>query len=98
MYRFLALLVVISFFGCKDVGFRELPDASEQASLSSVHEAMLMVEAALEQYKQRNGDYPRANKSQLFDSLSKYFLTPIDQAHLYINERDKSNYIAIGGR
>jgi len=99
MYRFLILLVIIiSFFGCKDVGFRELPDASEQASLSSAHEAMQMVEAALEQYKQRNGDYPRVNEGHLFDSLSKYFLTPIDQAHLYINERDKTNYIAIGGR
>jgi hypothetical protein len=85
-------------FGCKDVGFRELPDSSEQASLTSANETMQLVEAALEQYKQRYGDYPQVTEAHLFDSLSKFFLTPIDQAHIYLNEREKANYIAVGNR
>lgn len=96
-YAFFAIAIV-AFAGCKDVGFRELPDASEQASLASAMEAIQSVEAALEQYKQRHGDYPHVNESHLFDSLSKYFLAPIDQANLYLNEREKANYIAIGNR
>jgi hypothetical protein len=98
MYRLVILIMIGGFIGCKDVGFRELPDASELASVSSANEAMQTVEAALEQYKQRNGDYPYVTETHLFDSLSKYFLAPIDQAHLYLNERDRTNYIAIGNR
>src|SRR5688500_11808146 len=98
MYCLLIAVAVIGFIGCKDVGFRQLPDASEQASSTSAIEAMQTVESALEQYKQRNGDYPHVTESHLFDSLSKYFLAPIDQSHLYLNEREKANYIAIGNR
>lgn len=97
-YRLLVVLGFVSLFGCKEVGFRQLPDASEQASVQSALETMQLVEAALEQYKLRNGDYPHITESYLFDSLSKYFLTPIDQAHIYLNERDQHNYIAIGSR
>jgi len=98
MYCLLVAMLMVCFIGCKDVGFRELPDASEQASSTSAVEAMQSVETALEQYKQRNGDYPHVTETHLFDSLSKYFLAPIDQAHLYLNEREKANYIAIGNR
>jgi hypothetical protein len=98
MYCLLIAVAVIGFIGCKDVGFRELPDASEVASSTSALEAMQAIETALDQYKQRHGDYPQVTETHLFDSLSKYFLAPIDQAHLYLNEREKANYIAIGNR
>ena len=55
MYWLLLSIAMMCFIGCKDVGFRELPDASEQASSTSAAEAMQSVESALEQYKQRKG-------------------------------------------
>lgn len=98
MYLLTAAICLVFLLGCKGTGFRELPDASEQASAKSALEAMQTVEAALEQYRLRNGDYPRLAETNLFDTLSKYFLTPVDQAHIYRNERTGANYIAIGSR
>lgn len=100
--RYLTLLVICNSLvflgGCKDIGFRKLEDAGDKASVQSAEEALRQIELALENYKNKNGTYPRTNETYLFDTLKNYFIVPIDPAHIYRNEKEQTNYIAVGSR
>ncbi len=96
-------LIVISFFllaliGCEGSGFRKIEGANEKATVQSAQEALQQVELALGKYKEINRTYPRVTEVALYDTLRNYFVIPIDANHIYRNEADQSNYIAIGGR
>ena len=86
------------FIGCEGTGFRKIEGANEKATVQSAQEALQQVELALEKYKETNRSYPRINETSLYDTLRKYFVVPIDANHIYRNEKDQTNYIAIGGR
>lgn len=93
-----ASICVLALSGCKDVGFRRIDDASEKASVQSAQEAMHSVALALENYHDKTGAYPKGSETGLFDSIKYHFIVPIDPGHLYRNEKEQSNYIAIGNR
>ena len=92
------LLLLITVTGCKDTGFRKIEGANEKATVQSAQEALQQIELALSKYKEINRTYPRMTDATLYDSLKNYFVIPIDPNHIYRNETDQSNYIAIGGR
>jgi type II secretory pathway pseudopilin PulG len=94
----LLLLLSLTITSCKDVGFRKLEDASDKATLQSAQEALRATELALENYREKNGSYPKTTEVFLYDTLQNYFVIPIDPAHLYRNEKEQTNYIAIGSR
>ncbi len=91
-------VVALLLAGCKEVGFRRLDDASDKASVQSAEEAMHSIELALENYHDKTGTYPKGSESLLFDTIKNYFIVPIDPAHLYRNEKDQANYVAIGSK
>lgn len=93
-FLFLCLVMV----SCKDVGFRKLEDASDKASLQSAQEALRATELALENYREKNGYYPKSTEVFLYDTLQNYYRVPIDPSHVYRNEKEQTNYIAIGTR
>jgi len=92
------LLLSLAITSCKDVGFRKLEDASDKATLQSAQEALRATELALENYREKNGSYPKTTEVFLYDTLQNYYVIPIDPAHLYRNEKEQTNYIAIGSR
>lgn len=92
------LLLSITITSCKEVGFRKLEDSSDKATLQSAHEALRATELALENYREKNGAYPKSTEVFLYDTLQNYYVIPIDPAHLYRNEKEQTNYIAIGSR
>ena len=94
--RFLFELAL--FIGCEGTGFRKIEGANEKATVQSAQEALQQVELALGKYKETNHIYPRVTEGSLYDTLRKYFVIPIDANHIYRNEKDQSNYIAVGGR
>jgi hypothetical protein len=97
-YSIYYLLFSCLFFGCEGTGFRKIEGANEKATVQSAQEVLQQVELALNKYKEVNRTYPRMSEATLYDSLKNYFIIPIDPNHIYRNERDQSNYIAIGGR
>ncbi|MFI5264319.1 MAG: hypothetical protein ACHQM6_07380, partial [Candidatus Kapaibacterium sp.] len=92
------MLILLVAGGCKDVGFRNIEGANEKATVQSAQEALQQIELALSKYKEINRSYPRVTESTLYDTLKNYFIIPIDPNHIYRNETDQSNFIAIGGR
>ncbi len=98
MRRTFSFFVLLLFFGCEGTGFRKIEGANEKATVQSAQEALQQVELALGKYKEINRTYPRMTEVALYDTLRNYFVIPIDANHMYRNEADQSNYIAIGGR
>ena len=98
------LLIIFSMLttslinGCEGTGFRKIEGASEKATILSAQDALQEIELALAKYKEINHTFPRVQESALYDTLRNYFVIPIDPNHIYRNEMDQSNYIAIGGR
>ncbi len=92
------LFLCFTITSCKEVGFRKLEDASDKATLQSAQEALRATELALENYREKNGAYPKSTEVFLYDTLQNYYVIPIDPAHLYRNEKEQTNYIAIGSR
>lgn len=99
MMRYLVFVsALLLFAGCEGTGFRKIEGANEKATVESAQEALQQVELALGKYKEVNRTYPRVTEASLYDTLRKYFVIPIDANHIYRNEKDQSNYIAVGGR
>jgi hypothetical protein len=92
------IFLILVSSGCKDAGFRKIEGANEKATVQSAQEALQQLELALSKYKEINRTYPRVTEAMLYDTLKNYFVIPIDPNHIYRNEADQSNYIAIGGR
>src|SRR5437879_3172104 len=84
--------------GCEGMGFRKIEGANEKATVQSAQEVLQQVELALNKYKETNRTYPRVTEMNLYDTLRNYFVIPVDPNQVYKNEKDQSNYIAIGGR
>jgi len=97
-YFIIACIVLPTLSGCKDVGFRKIEGANEKATVQSAQETLQQIELALSKYKEINRTYPRVTEATLYDTLRNYFIIPIDPNHIYRNETDQSNFIAIGGR
>jgi len=97
---YIAIIFVLGFaaIGCEGTGFRKIEGANEKATVQSAQEALQQIELALDKYKEVNRTYPRVTEAALYDTLKNYFVIPIDPNHIYRNETDQSNYIAIGGR
>ncbi len=91
-------ILVIFLIGCEGTGFRKIEGANEKATVQSAQEALQQIELALSKYKEINRTYPRMNETTLYDSLKNYFVIPLDPNHIYRNETDQTNFIAIGGR
>lgn len=89
---------ILLFSGCEGTGFRKIEGANEKATIVSAQEVLQQLELALSKYKEVNRTYPRGTESALYDTLKNYFVIPVDPNHIYRNERDQSNYIAIGAR
>lgn len=98
MKQIIFLFALAQFIGCEGTGFRKIEGANEKATVQSAQEALQQVELALGKYKETNHTYPRVTEASLYDTLRKYFVIPIDANHIYRNERDQTNYIAVGGR
>lgn len=94
----LCLLSIACFTGCEGTGFRKIEGANEKATVQSAQETLQQIELALGKYKEINRTYPRMTEAALYDTLRNYFVIPIDANHIYRNETDQYNYIAIGGR
>jgi hypothetical protein len=92
------VFLILFATGCKDVGFRKIEGANEKATVQSAQEALQQIELALSKYKEINRTYPRVSEIILYDTLKNYFVIPIDPNHIYRNETDQTNYVAIGGR
>jgi hypothetical protein len=75
-----------------------LEDAGIKATSQSAVEALEATAQALDNYKQRIGYYPRVTETNLFDTIKNYYLTTIDPSHIYRNEKEQTNYLAIGSR
>jgi hypothetical protein len=84
--------------GCNGTGFRKIEGENEKATVQSAQDALQQIELALDKYKEVNRSYPRVTEATLYDTLRNYFIIPIDPNHIFRNEKDQSNYIAIGGR
>jgi hypothetical protein len=69
-----------------------------QVIRQSAQEALRVTELALESYYDKNGAYPKSTEVFLYDTLQNYYVIPLDPAHLYRNEKEQTNYIAIGSR
>ncbi|MEI8133867.1 MAG: hypothetical protein WCH46_02170 [bacterium] len=91
-------LLLLGIVGCEGSGFRKIEGANEKATVASGQEALQQIELALTKYKEVNGTYPRITETTLYDTLRNYFVIALDPNHLYRNEKDQSNYIAVGGR
>jgi hypothetical protein len=89
---------VIFFAGCEGAGFRKIEGANEKATIQSAQETLQQIELALSKYKEINRTYPRITEASLYDTLKNYFVIPVDPNHIYRNESDQMNYIAVGGR
>jgi hypothetical protein len=94
----LCALAIMFFIGCEGTGFRKIEGANEKATVQSAQEALQQIELALGKYKEINRTYPRMTEAALYDTLRNYFVIPIDANHIYRNETDQYNSIAIGGR
>jgi hypothetical protein len=95
IYIFFMMLYCV---GCEGTGFRKIEGANEKATIQSAQEVLQQIELALGKYKEINRTFPRGTDVMLYDTLKNYFVVPIDPNHIYRNETDQSNYIAIGGR
>ncbi|MDP4221363.1 MAG: hypothetical protein Q8916_08615 [Bacteroidota bacterium] len=93
-----SITIAILVAGCEGTGFRKIEGANEKATIQSAQEALQQIELALGRYKETNRTYPRVTEAGLYDSLKNYFIIPIDPNHVYRNETDQSNFIAVGGR
>lgn len=88
---------LLGLSSCKDVGFRELPEAEYGASHGEARELMSRVRAGLEAYKERSGDYPVISEEFLYDSIRNLLDKPLESEYLYRND-GRGYYLAVGGR
>lgn len=92
------IIIGLAIAGCEGTGFRKIEGANEKATVQSAQEVLQQIELALDKYNEVNRTYPRVTEATLYDTLKNYFVIPIDPNHIYRNETDQSNYIAVGGR
>ena len=94
----LSIFALLFITGCEGTGFRKIEGANEKATIQSAQEVLQQIELALGKYKEINRTYPRVSEAVIYDTLKNYFVIPIDPNHIYRNETDQSNFIAIGAR
>ena len=94
----LTSILLFILVGCEGTGFRKIEGANEKATVQSAQETLQQIELALSKYKEINRTFPRLTEASLYDTLKNYFVIPVDPNHIYHNETDQTNYIAVGGR
>lgn len=94
----LALFILIGLAGCKDVGFKQLPEAGAGGTRDEAWDLIQQVRQGLAAYKERNGQYPNISEEYLYDSIRNMLDRTIDPEYLYRNDKGKGYFIGIGGR
>jgi hypothetical protein len=99
LIRLLVAIVLISLLsGCKDVGFKELPEAGQGGTRNEAWDLIQQVRQGLTAYKERYGSYPVISEDYLYDSIRNMMDRTVDPEYLYRNDKGKGYFIAIGGR
>jgi hypothetical protein len=84
--------------GCKDVGFKQLPEPGAGGSRDEAWDLIQQVRQGLTAYKERNGEYPTISEQFLYDSIRNMLDRTIDPEYLYRNDKGKGYYLGVGGR
>lgn len=95
---FLTALTSFTLTSCKDVGFKQLPEAGAGGSRDEAWDLIQQVRQGLTAYKERNGEYPTISEQFLYDSIRNMLDRTIDPEYLYRNDKGKGYFLAIGGR
>lgn len=93
-----ACLLLFFFTGCREVGFRELPEAEQGASREEARELLGRIRKGLIEYKSRYGTFPVISEEYLYDSIRTLLDQPLESEYLYRNNSGRGYYLAVGGR
>jgi hypothetical protein len=94
----LTLVAASGIIGCREIGFRELPEAGSGGSRTEAYDLIQTIRQGLTAYKQRHGEYPTISETGLYDSIREYLERPIDPEYLYRNDKGRGYYLGLGGR
>ena len=95
---FAVVLTVLALAGCRDVGFKQLPEADQGGSRDEAWDLIQQLRQGLTAYKERNGQYPTISEEYLYDSIRTVMDRTVDPEYLYRNDKGRGYFIGIGGR